>query len=191
MKRFTLVFCIVALVAAGVCGQDKPKPQTTTIEIPKTFKYRRAYKVQYDKFKDQTRIFSGFFPASKSSLYIMTNRMISIGSAFFFDGQMLIKAPSEFYILFETSGGDWAFLKDHHFYAIADGERMDLGDGEHDGDVKLGGVSEYLIYKLTSENFHKIASAKKLEIKIGQYETELKDDTIQSFKNIESLAVVK
>jgi len=98
---------------------------------------------------------------------------------------------------------DWLFLREEsrELYAIIDGERVRFGIGERESDIPTGFaaglatlgtgrvmVHERLMYKLSREDFSKLANSKSVELKVGNYEFKLKDEHQQAFRDLMSLA---
>jgi hypothetical protein len=109
-----------------------------------------------------------------------------LSAAFGFKGTSLSGEP-KFGLIFISGGSDWRFLKDHTLYALVDGERLELGEGSHDGNVYLGGVSEEMIFNLTRDQFEKLANAKSVEIQLGGFERKLKSGNLERLKILLSL----
>jgi hypothetical protein len=111
---------------------------------------------------------------------------------FGFAGTMLLKTPHakepQFFLTLISSSREWRFLKNHALNALIDGERLALGEGQHDGKVDRGdAVSEYIAFNLTKEQFEKIANGKSVEIQLGDFERKLKPDHIQIYKDFLSI----
>lgn len=116
--------------------------------------------------------------------------VVSVG----FTGTVLlpgIKEP-QFSMSLISHTAEWRFQKNHALFALVDGERLALGDGQNDGNVGLGdGVSEHLVFNLTQEQFAKVANGKSVEIQLGGFERKLKPEHIQKFKDLVSLTQSK
>ena len=115
--------------------------------------------VNYDKFKDQTIATSE--TTHVESLDITVKAMHQGQNA----------GDVKYYLVFRTSGKEWRYLNSHGLIFMADGERINLGNGFHDGDVKTTryrvSVSETMIYQIHREDLEKIANSTSLEMKLG------------------------
>ena len=165
----------------------------------------------YDRFADESysvcffdlvgfgegfgKIFSGGLsgktPAEPPSF------VINIG--FGFKGDKFTQDINNFIIIVETTDTEWKLLKNSAFYAIADSERFNFGDGkliDSDFTVEPGykglrvGTSETVSFKVTREELRKLADAKLTEIRIGTREQKLKKKQQDIIKSILALAVV-
>ncbi len=154
----------------------------------KKFKNSRRFFVKYDKFKNETTITAGPFSLTGTMEYMMTDTMIFLYSGFRFEGENITTPVDAFYLGFSYSGREWQFLKNTDVYALVDGERMHLGEADRDSDVHLGGVEEMLAIKLDQATFSKIAKAKSVELKVGEREFKLKEEHLQSFRDLISLS---
>lgn len=207
------ILCAALLSFSGAAlaqeGKTEPAPGVNVEAGYKALKNRKNYIFNYDRFKDRTAIGSkphdllttgehmatafltglnsgqvagGQEPVGFPSVFV-------IGEGFTYEGKMLCSEPT-FAIYFSADSGSWEFLKDHHLYAIIDGERLDLGDGTHDGDIHYTGVSEQLAFVLTREQFAKFANGKSVEIKLGTIERKLKPERVGEFADLLSLATL-
>ena len=119
--------------------------------------------------------------------YVLTSFELKMSAFFFHKGSVVSESAEDFYLVFSARGKDWRFLRSRDLYAIVDGERMELGEGERDSDVKLGSVSEMLIYRLSPDQFYKIATGHSVDLKIGRLERSLKDEHLEAFRDLYSL----
>jgi hypothetical protein len=107
---------------------------------------------------------------------------------FLYPGQILTEPVSFFALWFQASGQKWEFLKSRQLYALIDGERFDLGEGLHDGDVQRRGVSESLGFVIAAEVFKKMGTGSVVELRIGDFELTLKDEHKEAFRDLYSLS---
>lgn len=88
---------------------------------------------------------------------------------------------------FFSMSKDWKFLGFYDVYILADDMPIKVIKNERDGSVGSGYVAETILFQVSWKEFLKMASAAKLEFKIGIEEfiarpEELRD--IQSFKDL-------
>jgi hypothetical protein len=152
------------------------------------FRNKSRFTVKYDKFNDLTSVTAGPFFVGNSKGHLRSAVEVSMSARFEYQGVTLNAPPKDFYLIFHARGIEWEFLTSRHLVILADGERIDLGEGEHDGDVRRGGVSEVLIYELAADTFQKIAKARTVDLKIGRFEMSLKDEHSEAFRDLLSLA---
>jgi hypothetical protein len=121
---------------------------------------------RYDKFKDVT--------------YLSTEA-IKLGPRV----TMVVKGVQEKgaispYLVVYSGSRSWMFLRSRGLIFLADNERIDLGDGSHDGKVSTGtystgGVRETIIYRIDRAHLEKLANAASVEVKLGYLETKVED----------------
>jgi hypothetical protein len=150
---------------------------------PSTFRNKSRFSTQYDKFKDETHVSVGPFFVGGN---VWSGFQLEMSPHFFSKGH-ITGQPTVFYLAFRSSSKDWTFLHSRDLYAIVDGERLELGEGDHDSDIRLGGVREWLIYRLSPDVFYKMGTAHHVELKVGNLELTLKDEHLEAFRDLYSL----
>lgn len=138
----------------------------------KTFRNNDRFSVKYDKFRGETEVSIGPF-----SLKGIKFRM----SAYFIATDSPTK---DIYIEFRSLSRDWKFLRNSELYALADGERLLLGDGSQDRELLRYGVKETIQYKIPVETFAQLAKARSAELKIGNVQFRLKDEHLEAFRDL-------
>lgn len=117
---------------------------------------------KYDKFKDETLIESDSLRIGR---VVLTVKALHKGQ----------KADdAQLYLVFRSSSRSWLFLRSHELVFLADGERIEVR-GSHDGRVTGAGVVETMVYSIDRAELEKLANALSLEMKLGFYESKLKD----------------
>lgn len=124
----------------------------------------------YDKFKDQTII---------STDAVRLDRTLSLAVKGLQKGDEI-----QYYLIFRSSSRSWSFLRSHGLIFLADGERIDLGNGSHDGTVKSYGVTETMIYLISRADLEKLHRAASLEMKLGFFEVAFKPAHRQGIKEM-------
>jgi hypothetical protein len=146
-------------------------------------------KSTYDKFKDQTTVFTdgSRVRASKTSR-IKTALGLRFFGYFRHPAQALKQNNDTFVLRFEYTGREWGFLKNNGLILILDGkERIDLGKPLHNGELAAGryaGVNETMIYPISREELTKLASAEQVEMQLGSFEGEMDKRAIGLMKNL-------
>jgi len=142
--------------------------------------------IKYDRFNDYSTkrlwpvnvvISKDIFGAPKDVLQFSFN-FISPGNKFIKPDKirMRIKKWSTF-----TEG--WQYLKSHRLVFIIDGQRVNIGELEHDGDVGHGFVTEYMYADLTTDLFYQMANAKSIEGQLFATEFKFSEENIQALKD--------
>lgn len=196
-----LIFCVPALVSAQT-DNGTPKTVEELKQQTKSFKDRRKYEINYDKFEDRTVVrFSGnnlvtsgeqfgamLAAAAAGRRSAAAVPMLLLGAGFIFSGNTLKESPKDYVIYFDYSGESWAFLKNSKLIFLVDDERIQFGEGEVDRTVKRqGGVAEIVAFKASEEDLLKIGSGKIVELKIGSLVRKLKPEQSQMFSNVVKL----
>jgi len=209
MKRKTLTVAAMILGLSCLVVAQQPSVADPGIDVAaqlKQLKNHDKFVRSYDKFKDYTvvavkpmNLLSAMESGAASFARTLGNgpyhtgptinvpTQLALTAAFGFKGTRLNEQP-HFGFIFITDSADWRFLKDHKLYALIDGERLELGEGQHDGDVYLGGVKEEMIFELTREQLEKFANGKSVEIQLGGFPRKLKSEQIEKLKTLLSLA---
>lgn len=157
MKRILAVAAILALLAAGASANDK------------------NIVVQTDKFTGKTTV--TMKPMNIASFQLgFVNLSLSACS--------LNDQPKPAALIIYSYSGSWQFLDGADVYLLADGERVDLGHfvstkGTIDTSAWL---SETIAAPVDRSVLGKIASAKKVELKIGRYEAKLNAKAIERIR---------
>lgn len=155
----------------------------------KTFRNSKKFTVQYDKFRDESRVAVGPFDVA-DLLRGVRIYSLKMTARFIYSGRD-VKQPSEdFALLFRSRSDEWKFLKNREMYMLVDGERISIGEAEYDGDVERRGtdVSEFLAFPIPPNVFKRLAYAKQAEFKIGRWAITLKDEHLEAFRNLYSLS---
>jgi hypothetical protein len=152
----------------------------------KGFRNSKRFTVNYDKFKDASRVDVGPFDVGDS---IRSTRIYSLKmtARFFYTGRDPHGPDQDFALLFRSRSGEWQFLKNHELNMLIDGERVSIGEAEYDGDIERSGVSEFMGYLIPPDVFKRLASARQVEFKIGRWEVALKDEHLQALRDLLSL----
>ena len=190
MKIILTILLLLAL-APPLPAQVKTQTESDIKAKIKGFKNNKRFEVYYDKFKDQTRVAVSSFNVGGDGAYIMSGSMLGIGAYFFFEGKELKGEIKHYILFFNSTSREWRFLRNSQLYALVDGERFELGEGTRRSDVRQGGVSEQLLFKLPEDIFKKLAEAKSAELRVGPVEMTLKAEHKTAFRDLYNLAVTK
>lgn len=139
-----------------------------------------AQTARYDKFKDIT-----FISADEARI-----GHVRMEAKALHPGEKLVKSGDlQCYLVFRSSSRSWLFLRSRDLIFLADGERIALGAGSHDGDVSSArynsvGVTERMIYTITRADLEKLVAAKSLEMKLGYLEAKLEEKDKKGMQEI-------
>lgn len=202
MKRLLPLLLLLFIPVATLAQDDKDwwkmseKKQSTaaaTVTPPqgqdldqriKTFRNSGRFSVKYNRFEDYTNVSVGPFFVGGTSSYVTRGFQLEMSASFIKDG----KPINTVYLIFRSKSKEWTFLKSRELYALVDGERMSLGEGDRDSDIRFGSVSELMIFPIPLEAFTKVAKAQSAELKIGRIELTLKDEHKEAFRDLLSLS---
>lgn len=207
-----LILATTALLFAFTIHAQESKQSPTPaqgIDVQaklQTIKDRKKFVATYDKFKDYTSVLckpvdllgrgekmavafargmgqgpyhTGPEPDLPPSMFVLT-----VG--FGFNGKLL-NEPPRYALAFGSDSNNWHFLKDHVLYALIDEERLNLGEGQHEGNIYLGGVSEQMVFNLSREQIEKFANGKSVEIQLGGFPRKLKPEALNRFRSLLTL----
>jgi len=163
---YALFFLLPVLNISLLSAQQRPRPTNNT-------EHRPRIKVEYDKFKDETRVGLQMKIASGSGDFMLYVTDSNKGKNFEPSGQVGFG--------FLSDRINW--LSDLHskFYVLTDGERLEF-DAEFSEAGRLA-----LIPYLT---FIRIIRAKKVEGKIGIMQFELNDEQLEALRELGSQMAV-
>ena len=181
MRVFTLIPLTAFLfVSAPAIAQQGARE----IKRPGFFS-RARFETKYDKFKDQTTVRFKRVPITGTTRRVFAGETLYLVGAFAFPGSEL-KAPVDTaYLGFLSESKDWIYLRDQHLIALVDGQRVDLGTAETgDSDVRLGGVTELLAFRVSHEMLLKVANGSKVEMQLGSREFKLKDNHLYALQDL-------
>lgn len=176
-----LVLLVLLLAPFPIIAQQPSNTETLKTKVKK-FRNSKRFVIKHDKFKDVTVVKAWFLTGTGRGWF---------AGGFTFSGER----PAQYFFLLETSGRRWRHLDPDNqiLYALLDGERLNLGTGDHDGNISIGAitrnvsVNEQIIFPLSADTFSKMANSKSAELKIGSMEFRLKDEHQEAFRDLLSL----
>ncbi|MCA1565658.1 MAG: hypothetical protein LC803_08460 [Acidobacteria bacterium] len=176
-----LVFACVAPVAAQGTGAKSK------------FKHDGKFQATYDRAQDRTVV--AFQPYIVTYNFHDTRESVAITAGFIHPGQALTSRPQfiEFGVLSQSRGG-WEFEqeKDRELSLVIDGETVNLGPMKliTARRFTLGALyyREDLGFTMPYEGFARVASAKKVSVKVGRTELKLKNEHLEAMRDLISRA---
>lgn len=180
-KLLPLLILMFVFTASGQSLRDKIN----------TFKHKNAYKVEYDKTENRTRVEFGELPVNRTGGTESRVNTVFMGASFFFEGEAVPDNVETFNLYLQSFCPRWCFLENHSLIFSAGAERIDLGNGNFNGAVGHGhgeDVTETMVYTISRANLEKIANAGKSEFQLGNFVSVLRDEHKQMLRNILELA---
>ncbi len=107
---------------------------------------------------------------------------MNFGMAFFYQGKTLGAAPDTINFTFWVLNSKPKFTAAHAWTLTIGDETLDLGTARYA--AKPNENMEYLNFKITRENFEKIARAAEVKMKIGAAELQFTPQQLRTFANL-------
>ncbi len=128
----------------------------------------------YDRFEDKT---TAWVPYDRVDVKNIAYQNLRVTAFFTYRGKIVGTPVDRMGLIFRSSSSEWTYLKRSDLIAIVDGERLSLGGPfARDSNVSssYGGaqVEEVLEFKLEYLELRKIASARRVEVRLGPAEFE-------------------
>lgn len=134
--------------------------------------------VDYDRFKDITtvRLTESLMPDRPG--YVLLTVLGTL------KGKEIKGPPDHVALIITSVTPDWYFLRSQNILrVIQDEERYTLGEMKRDNsEVLRGQVLEQLVLEVPFSAIKKLAKAKKIEIQVGPYESEINPSAIDNLK---------
>jgi hypothetical protein len=178
MKNTLLALALILGILPLAHAQSDLKQRT------KTFRNSKRFAIEYDKFKDETLAHVGPFAISSKG------GMVGLYGRFLFRGQSVQTPVETFYLGIIRYGRQWQFLDTDKVYILVDGERyaLDAARGSRLGNSRAYLTEEWLTVPIDFRLFQKLGTAKSAELKAGSIEAKLKDEHLEAFRDLLSLA---
>ena len=143
-----------------------------------------AQTVTYDKFGDNTSV-----RTESVRTPVFMNGSLFMATSCLHKGITLADIDDlHCSLVFRSSSRSWQFLKSRELIFLADNERINLGEGSHDGDVSRSryssGVTERMTYKVSRSDLEKLAKASLVEIKLGYAVGRLDPKDLKGIKDV-------
>lgn len=147
---------------------------------------------KYDRFKDVTTVMLQTVVSKPDDpRYEMLGPTVSIVASYQFSGQIQ-KAPPEIVLfsfqIYVIEGNQTryrdSFSSTEEFIVLADGERLMNRMERTELRDSVGGKYEIVSCPLTVATFAKLARSKKVEMRIGAYESVIKEYHLQAFRDL-------
>jgi hypothetical protein len=162
----------MALVAAD------PEP----LKFPPLQVYRHRYAIErtYDRFKDHTLLDLNLDDDTKRQ-----EPPLSMSLFYFSKGVTRgpMKSGETIHFMLATHGKEWRYLTYRRLILLVDGERMDLDEPTHSGDVVSGGVREIMQAHLSRQQLLQLANARRVEVELGSTQFDLSAERLVAIKD--------
>ncbi len=183
--RLTLAVALVFACVAHGAAQDQGAKSK--------FKHDGKFQATYDRAQDRTVV--AFQPYGVKINHQDPLESIAVTAGFIHPGQTLTSRPQfiEFGVISQSRGG-WEFEqeKDRELSVVIDGEAINVGVMKliTARRFTLGRLyyREDLAYAIPYEGFVRMASAKKVTVKVGRTELKLKNEHLEAMRDLVSRA---
>jgi hypothetical protein len=108
---------------------------------------------------------------------------LSLGASFGNSGS-LIRPSNEASIHFVSFSKEWQYITDHSLILLIDGERLPLITIYYEKEISRGLALESMAVEVSYNTLVRIASAKKVEGRLGQREFELPKGVLEGLKEL-------
>jgi hypothetical protein len=183
--RLLLIVALVFACVAHGAAQDKGTKSK--------FKHEGKFQATYDRAQDRTVV--AFQPYGVNVNYRDPLESVAITAGFIHPGQTLTSPPQfiEFGVISQSRGG-WEFEreKDRQLTLVIDGEVINVGEMKliTARRFTIGALyyREDLAYTMPYEGFVRMASAKKVSVKVGRTELKLRNEHLEAMRELVSRA---
>ena len=204
LTKITLFITLVLTVP--VCGQSV---ESLKARIKK--EKIKDVAVGYDKFRDQTLISTtpknlignwegatAIVAAGMGGPGVTGQSILLLTVRTTWRTQTLSETPADFELVFTSSANNWVYLKgDNNVYFLLDGERLELHPIAKDSGLTYDpigpgvGVSEEISFRVTRDDLQKVATAKKVELRLGNSTPRIwKPEWSKRFEDLLALTVL-
>ncbi|HZH31075.1 MAG TPA: hypothetical protein VEY11_09965 [Pyrinomonadaceae bacterium] len=186
-RKYRSILGVVLICAvSGAAQEQKTKSK---------FKHLGKIQATYDRAQDRTVV--AFQPYVVTSNFHDPSESVAITAGFIHPGRALASRPQfiEFGILSQSRGGwDFEGEKDRELSLVIDGETINLGAMKiitaRTFTLGLNALyyREDLGLTMSYEGFVRMASAKKVSVKVGRTELKLKNEHLEVMRDLASRA---
>ena len=197
--RFVRSLCLglLATLPCG-CGTTAPWYRSSAPSVSRSDAARgegsktsgRSVLVEYDRFKDDTRVYTqplyvvgdsaSFLRPEGQSLAISLNAVLQGNRTRFRKGENPLLM-----LEFSSLAEDWQYLDSQSCIFLIDGKvRMDLGDGVRAGKMQSGYSVESLRFQIMREQAEALTKAATIEARLGGGEFSIAPAELKSFREL-------
>ncbi|MEQ1604724.1 MAG: hypothetical protein ABL999_07630 [Pyrinomonadaceae bacterium] len=180
MKLIAIAFVLMITLCGSSLFAQKSKTtvkqtdQRTIAPPNRQFIHRFTIDFSYDKFENRTKV----------QMRLPVNAVESVHFAYFFKGDKLKTAPTDVIFMFFKEPGREFLLPVTNFVILTDRHRMRPKMVEA-RDLVIDGKNPYTA-KLDYATFLKMANAKTLDLKIGDFEISFDNESMEALKDFAS-----
>lgn len=173
MKLINIFFAFLLFVSFAA-AQGKTTDRRLQPPANRVFNHRFAIDFSYDKFEDRTKV----------QMRLPVNPIESVHFAYFFKGEKLKIAPTDVIFMFFKDKEREFLFPVTDFVILTDRDRMRVKMVEAK-DLEIKGKNPYTA-KLDYATFLKMANAKTLDVKIGDFEISFDNESMEALKDFAS-----
>ena len=124
-------------------------------------------------------------PQFKTEVLDKDNRqMVNIGVLYLYADDEKKGKQSSYLVGVESESTELKFLKSNDLVVFADNQKIVIGKAKRSARENLSSITEVLIYEVKRDVVEKVANAKTVEVKVGDYSGKLTDELLMLVKNL-------
>jgi hypothetical protein len=161
-QRYALAIVALILSSTALCRAQE-KPEIT---------------VRYDRFEDRSLV-----KLTPINLAISATEGLAIGAAFGYQGSTPLQTESAV-LYFQSLAANLKYRNNQTLILLVDGERLARTADRYKEGIYEGMAAEDLYFDIDDKTLMRIASAKKVEGRLGQKEFELPKGVLEGLKEL-------
>lgn len=148
-------------------------------------KTRGRVKVEYDRFRDVTVVSTSDMEPAQAR----ASGSLALTVSFAYKGITKTQASlgTLFFHAMSSSQTGWRFLRDRELIVLADGERMNFGQGDHEGRIYRSMVAETITFSASVEQLERIGKSQTVQLQLGPEEYALRPGQIDTIADMAAL----
>jgi len=113
-----------------------------------------------------------------------SSQMVNVGVLYLYGEDEKKGKQGSYLVGVESESTEWKFLKSNDLIVFADKQKIVIGKAKRSVRENLSSVTEILTYEVKRETIEKVANAKNVEVKVGDYSGKLTDELLMLVKNL-------
>ncbi len=148
-------------------------------------KTRGRVTVEYDRFGDVTVVSASDMQLAQ----VRGSGSLTLTVSFSYKGKTKIPASSGtlFFHAMSDLRTSWRFLRYRDLIVLADGERMNFGEGDHEGRIYASFVAGTIAFTALIEKLERIGKSQTVQLQLGAEEYVLRPGQIDTIADIAAL----
>lgn len=199
---------LLIILSVGIGFGQKSKSLAELEQQINTYKYKKDFYLSYNADYNRTYVsfhnrdemisngdfYATSMPTPPEGFSRRSYFGISLG--FEFQGDALTESSDDFFLSMNYSGSQFLFPSDPKLIALIDGQSIEIGKGrigryKNPGHDKVNNATgEHSAFNINREELQRIAAAKSVRLKLGNFERKLTSQQIKMFRDILNLSEV-